>query len=124
MAKGQAMRRRAKNFLEAKVGIAAFRDCILCHRRADFTRSDMVNMQETKSGRLRSLPPPPDAVAKRGKRNADVPRSLQRMLELKVGCLSCGKDIQLTFRGLNNSASSNVIELAREGLEQQQVSLG
>ena len=93
MAKGQAMRRRAKNFLEAKVGTAVFRDCILCHRRADCTNFDMTNVQETKSGRLRSLPPPPDAVAKKGKRNADVPRSLQRMLELKVGRLSFGKDI-------------------------------
>ena len=95
MAKGQAMRRRAKNFLEAKVSIAVFRDCTLCHRGADFTRPDMNNMQETKSGRLRSLPPPPDAVAKKGKRNADVPRSLQRMLELKVGCLSVGMMISL-----------------------------
>ncbi len=118
MAKGQAMRRRAKNFLEAKVGIAVFRDCILCHSRAGCTRSEMVNMQETKSGRLRSLPPPPDAVAKKGKRNADVPRSLQRMLELKVGCLSCGKDIQLTFKVLNINPSFYVTGLAREGLGQ------
>lgn len=43
--------------------------------------------QETKSGRLTLLPPPPDAVVKKGKKHAgtsDMPRSLRRMLELKV----------------------------------------
>lgn len=40
--------------------------------------------QETKSGKLLRLPPPPDSIVKKGKKNSDIPRSLQRMLDLKV----------------------------------------
>jgi hypothetical protein len=40
--------------------------------------------QETASGRLTTLPPPPDEVKGRKKRDNDMPRSLQRMLLLKV----------------------------------------
>ena len=40
--------------------------------------------QETKTGRLMQLPPSPDTVVKKGRKSSDVPRSLQRMLQLKV----------------------------------------
>ncbi|KAK9908843.1 hypothetical protein WJX75_003642 [Coccomyxa subellipsoidea] len=61
MGQGLAQKRRLKNFLKAK---------------------------ETKSGRLTMLPPPPEEVVKKkGKRQqatSDMPRSLQRMLQLKA----------------------------------------
>ena len=40
--------------------------------------------QETKTGRLMQLPPSPETLVKKGKKSSDVPRSLQRMLQLKV----------------------------------------
>ena len=83
MVKGQAQRRRAKNFLEAKVG-CNFRHCLTCQHLAKCAFLDPKPVQETKSGRLLRLPPPPDAISKKGKRHSDVSRSLQRMLELKV----------------------------------------
>ena len=44
----------------------------------------LVSIQETKTGRLMQLPPSPDTLVKKGKKSSDVPRSLQRMLQLKV----------------------------------------
>ena len=89
MAKGQAQRRRAKNFLEAKVGRSSLRHCLISLEIAECAVLDSYSLQETKSGRLLRLPPPPDNTSKKGKRNSDVPRSLQRMLELKVGMSLC-----------------------------------
>ncbi|CAK0783634.1 hypothetical protein CVIRNUC_006833 [Coccomyxa viridis] len=78
MAKGQAQRRRAKNFLAAK---------------------------ETKTGRLMQLPPSPDTVVKKGRKSSDVPRSLQRMLQLKALAQGPKRRKQSLQRGKTASAA-------------------
>ena len=59
-------------------GTADFRHYLNCHDDAKCPVLDSFSVQETKSGRLSRLPPPPEAPSRKGKRNSDVSRSLSR----------------------------------------------
>lgn len=101
MGQGVAQKRRLKNFLAAKVDNLPYLSvdfcgeylhyhfAVLCIRARNDRLIVYMFAQEAKSGRLSMLPPPPEEVVKKGRKqgSSDMPRSLQRMLQLKVGVL-------------------------------------
>lgn len=96
MGQGVAQKRRLKNFLAAKVDDPSclhvgfcgenFSAALCIGARYERLIVHIISIQEAKSGRLSMLPPPPEDVVKKGRKlaSSDMPRSLQRMLQLKV----------------------------------------